>query len=270
MIDTHTHLYLPEYNIDGQTPDSFEGQIAAVDRAVDAGVSMMILPGVDIESISQINTLHRARPQSTAFAIGFHPTEIKEDAEDQWQTFATAIKQYANEIVAIGEVGIDLYWDKTFQTKQMEIFDRQVALAEELSLPVIIHSRDGLDQCLEVMKGHPGVQAVFHSFGGSIAEVEKIFSIGDYYFGINGIITFKNSTLRNVLPAIPRNRILSETDSPYLAPTPHRGKRNESALMTNIVSTIADSLSISFDEADILTSNNATQIFHRLCSHKTP
>lgn len=144
----------------------------------------------------------------------------------------------------------------------MQAFDRQLSVASELGLPVIIHCREGLDRVLEVMQGHRGVGAVFHSFGGTVGDVERICSVGDYYFGINGIVTFKNSTLRDVLPAIPRERILTETDAPFLAPVPFRGKRNESAMIAYVVEAVAHSLSITPREADILTAANARRFFN--------
>ncbi len=127
---------------------------------------------------------------------------------------------------------------------------------------MIIHCREGLDRVLEVMQGHRGVGAVFHSFGGTVGDVERICSVGDYYFGINGIVTFKNSTLRDVLPAIPRERILTETDAPFLAPVPFRGKRNESAMIAYVVEAVAHSLSITSREADMLTAANARRFFN--------
>ncbi len=260
MIDTHTHLYMAEYDVDGQAEGSLEGQCAAVDRAVAAGVDMMVLPNVDRASMAPLKALHAARPDNTLMAMGLHPTEVKED----WQTELAFIEQdiRAGRYSAVGEVGIDLYWDKAFEREQMQAFDRQLSVASELGLPVIIHCREGLDRVLEVMQGHRGVGAVFHSFGGAVGDVERICSVGDYYFGINGIVTFKNSTLRDVLPAIPRERILTETDAPFLAPVPFRGKRNESAMIAYVVEAVAHSLSIPSREADMLTAANARRFFN--------
>ena len=260
MIDTHTHLYMAEYDVDGQVKGSLEGQCAAVDRAVAAGVDMMVLPNVDRASMTPLKALHAARPDNTLMAMGLHPTEVKED----WQTELAFIEQdiRAGRYSAVGEVGIDLYWDKAFEREQMQAFDRQLSVASELGLPVIIHCREGLDRVLVVMQGHRGVGAVFHSFGGAVGDVERICSVGDYYFGINGIVTFKNSTLRDVLPAIPRERILTETDAPFLAPVPFRGKRNESAMIAYVVEAVAHSLSITPREADMLTAANARRFFN--------
>lgn len=260
MIDTHTHLYMAEYDVDGQAEGSLEGQCAAVDRAVAAGVDIMVLPNVDRASMAPLKALHAARPDKTLMAMGLHPTEVKEG----WQTELAFIEQdiRAGCYSAVGEVGIDLYWDKTFEREQMRALDRQLSVASELGLPVIIHCREGLDRVLEVMQGHLGVGAVFHSFGGTVGDVERICSVGDYYFGINGIVTFKNSTLRDVLPAIPRERILTETDAPFLAPVPFRGRRNESAMIAYVVEAVAHSLSITPREADMLTAANARRFFN--------
>ena len=172
MIDTHTHLYMAEYDVDGQVKGSLEGQCAAVDRAVAAGVDMMVLPNVDRASMTPLKALHAARPDNTLMAMGLHPTEVKED----WQTELAFIEQdiRAGRYSAVGEVGIDLYWDKAFEREQMQAFDRQLSVASELGLPVIIHCREGLDRVLEVMQGHRGVGAVFHSFGGAVGDVERI------------------------------------------------------------------------------------------------
>ncbi len=255
MIDTHTHLYLPEFDVDG-------GGEAAVDRALDAGVRFMVFPNVDRSSVQPMKALHALRPDCTAMAMGLHPTEVKENWADELQYILSELDSNPNEYKAIGEIGIDLYWDKTFEQEQMRVLDRQLAEAEARSLPVILHCREGLDRTLEVLAGYPGVRAVFHSFGGSVADVERICTLGDYYFGINGIVTFKNSTLRTVLPAISPDRILTETDSPYLAPVPMRGKRNESAFIKNILDAIAPAIGLDFAEACELTCANARRFFN--------
>lgn len=262
MIDTHTHLYMPEYNVEGQPEGSFDGQCAAVDRAVEAGVSMMILPNVDTASIQPIKTLHALRPDVTAMAMGLHPTEVKESWRDDLALIMAEIDRDRDSFVAIGEAGVDLYWDKTMAEAQMQAFDEQLSHASRLGLPVIIHSRDALPQTLEVLKDHPGVSAVFHSFGGTPDDVEAIRSVGDYYFGINGIVTFKNSGLRSTLPHIPADRLLTETDAPFLAPVPLRGKRNESALIIHVRDTVADALGIAPDSLDRITTDNAKRLFH--------
>ncbi len=211
LIDTHTHLYLPEFaddvNGDG-TPD-------AVDRAVGAGVTHMIFPNVDLTTIQPMKRLAAAHPAHVSMAMGLHPTEVGDD----WQE---ALHKIHDELLsgiytAVGEVGIDLYWDASRRTQQMKAFDAQLSLAEERGLPVIIHCRNALDETLEVLQSHPAVSAVMHSFGGTADDAERILQTGSYYFGINGILTFKKSTLPDAVKAIPTERLLLETDAPYLA-----------------------------------------------------
>ncbi len=249
FTDTHTHPY---YNEDAE---------GFVRRAIAAGVDRMIMPNVDLASIDLLKRLAAAFPDNLRMTMGLHPTEVKEDADEVLESILAELKSGAG-YVAVGEVGIDLYWDKTFRDKQMEVFDRQLAEASALGLPVIIHCREGQDETLEVLSRHKEVVAVFHSFGGSVDDVERILSMGDnYYFGINGIVTFKNSNLREVVPAIPENRLLLETDSPYLAPVPKRGKPNESAYLPYIAATIADATGKTVEQIAQATRSNSISLF---------
>lgn len=261
MVDTHTHLYMPEYSIEGQADGSYAGQCAAVDRAVEAGVSMMLMPNVDRASIGPLQALHRLRPESTAMAMGLHPTEVKENWRGELAHIIDLLRTSPDAYKAIGEAGIDLYWDKSFEREQMMVFEAQVSEAARTGLPLIIHCREGLPQTLEVLQGYRDVKAVFHSFGGTDADVDAIRKVGDYYFGINGIVTFKNSKLRDTLPHIGLERILTETDAPFLAPVPHRGSRNESALITLVLATVADALGKNPAEIDGATTHNANCLF---------
>lgn len=253
IIDTHTHLYLDEFS--GEKED-------AVIRAASAGVGKLVFPNVDISTIASMRELHSKFRESTFMAIGLHPTEVNETWKDTLDIIGLELKTHPNDYVAIGEIGIDLYWDKTYKDQQLEVFTTQIEWANSLDLPIIIHCREGLDDILEVFKCVSAVpRGVFHSFGGSIADVERIRNYGDFYFGINGIVTFKNSKLRTVLPTIGLDRILLETDSPYLAPVPYRGKRNESAYIVNTAATVADALGVDFDKVAEKTSENAEILF---------
>lgn len=254
FIDTHTHLYLPNFNNGSEKGDD------AVRRAIDAGVDRMIFPNVDKTTVVSMLELADRFPENVYVAMGLHPTEIGGD----WQDVLAEIESEFDRprrFVAVGEIGVDLYWDKTFVDQQMQAFERQVARAVNLNLPVIIHCRDGLSQTLEVLQAYPDVKGVFHSFGGSEKDVEAIRRIGDFYFGINGIVTFKNSGLRTTLPAIGLERILLETDSPYLAPVPHRGKRNESSYIPLIAASIADGLNTDPTSVADATTSNAEMLF---------
>lgn len=254
MIDTHTHLYLPEFDTDG-------GGEAAVRRALAAGVGHMIFPNVDLGTVRPMLDLASRFPAQISCAMGLHPTEISDSWRDDLDAI-TSILADGTSYVAVGEIGIDLYWDASHRDAQMQAFELQARRAAELGLPVIIHCREGLDETLEVLAGIPGVAGVFHSFGGSAADVDRIRRIGDFYFGINGIVTFKNSTLRDVLPHIGLDRLLLETDSPYLAPVPRRGKRNESAFLPYIAAHIAQHTGTSADHVAQITSQSARQLFN--------
>lgn len=260
-VDTHTHLYMPEYSAEGQPEGSYEGQCAAVDRAVEAGVRMMLFPNVNVETISSMKAVHALRPEVTAMAMGLHPTELDEHWRDSLRTIRNELYSNTGLYKALGEVGIDLYWDKKYEREQMEALDVQLGWASELGLPVVIHCREGLSQSLEVLQGHRAVSAVFHCFGGSAEDVDMIRRTGDYYFGIGGIVTFKNSDLRNVLPHIGVERVLTETDAPYLAPVPNRGKRNESAYIPLILNSMAAALGLESEMLEAATVQNANNLF---------
>lgn len=251
FVDTHTHLYLPEF--DGENPD-------AVTRAIEAGVDRMIFPNVDLSSVGPLSGLASRYPGNVYMAMGLHPTEVKEDWRDVLSEIGDILGD-GRKYVAVGEIGVDLYWDKTFVDAQMQVFEKQVNDAVRLGLPVIIHCREGLDQTLEVLRGIRDVRAVFYSFGGTERDVEAIRKTGDFYFGINGVVTFKNSGLREVLPAIGIDRILLETDSPYLSPVPYRGKRNESARIPLIAGHIASLLDMEVDTVADVTTANAEAMF---------
>ena len=252
MIDTHTHIYLEEFDNDREE---------TVARAKEAGIRHLVLPNVDISTVKPMYKLHDSHPRYTSMAMGLHPTEVKED-------FSSALSQIGKllderQFVAVGEIGIDLYWDSTFRKEQQEAFATQIGWALERDLPVIIHCRNGLDDVLQVFSRFSRLPAgVFHSFGGSIDDIRRIRQYGDFFFGINGIVTFKKSQVPAILPEIGINRILLETDSPYLAPVPFRGKRNESSYIPLIAKCIAGSLGIDIEEVSSLTDANATELFN--------
>lgn len=253
LIDTHTHLYLEEFG-------DLDSRKVTVDRAIDAGVGQMIFPNVDLSTIIPMQTLASAFPENVAMAMGLHPTEVGENWKDETEEILSYLDD-GNGYVAIGEVGIDLYWDRTREAEQMKSLDMQVDEAVKRGLPLIIHCREGLPQTLEVLSGYRDVKAVFHSFGGSIADVEAIKRVGDFYFGINGIVTFKNCKVRDVLPDIGLERILLETDAPYLAPVPHRGHRNESAYLLHTANHIASHMGLPVEDIAAATTKNAEALF---------
>lgn len=257
MIDTHTHIYMSSYF----SKEDPEGCSHAVDRAIIAGVEKMILPAVDRESALEIATLHAECPLKTRTAMGLHPTEVGADWHEELDDIIKILTP--TNPVAIGEVGIDLYWDDSNIELQKEAFIAQVRLAKTLQLPVIIHCREGLDVCLECLQKVADLpKLVFHSFTGSPDDVRRIRQVCDPYFGINGVVTFKNSgSLPEAVKEIGLCRLLLETDSPYLAPVPKRGRRNESSYLPFINSGIADILNLSPDEIDKATTRNAKELF---------
>lgn len=250
-VDTHTHLYL----------DEFAGEeCAVVQRALDAGVSHMIFPNVDLSTVSPMKRLQALYPDNISMAMGLHPTEIGADWRDSLDRIEAEFR--SGGYIAVGEVGIDLYWDKTYRAAQREALRAQLDWAVEAVVPAILHVRDGLDDTLDILDSMPvNPHAVFHSFGGTVDDVARIRRCGDFYFGINGIVTFKNSRLREVLPTIGLDRILLETDAPYLAPVPHRGRRNESAYLPATAACVAQALSLPLDTVAATTTANARELF---------
>lgn len=253
MIDTHTHIYLPEFDNDRDD---------VVLRAANAGIHSLILPNIDVSTVDALHeTTERYRGRCHA-AMGLHPTSVEDDYPEQLSRIKSLLE--SRRYCAIGEIGIDLYWDKSRLQEQKEVFARQTEWAAEWSMPVIIHCREALDEVLEVLErlGKGCVTGVFHSFTGSVAEVEEIRQrAGDFYFGINGIVTFKNAHMEDTLHAIGRERLLLETDAPYLAPVPHRGKRNEPAYTAFTAARVADILGESIEEVDAVTTENARRLF---------
>lgn len=254
MIDTHTHLYTAEFSEDSDS---------AINRAIAAGVDLMIFPNIDVDSMAPMLSLHRRNPIRTRVAIGLHPTEVR----TTWRSDLEKIMQASEDIspVAIGEVGIDLYWDKTLRSEQRDAFAAQIEIAKERQLPIIIHCREALDDILDVIRGieAPLPKMVFHSFTGSAADVAKIRSVVDPMFGINGVVTFKNARdLQEAIPAIGLERIMLETDSPYLAPVPKRGTRNESAYLPYVLGKVAELLHLDPKAVEEATDRNASSFFN--------
>lgn len=250
IFDTHTHIYLEDFAEDCDE---------VVSSAIDAGVKMMMLPNVDIETIAPLKNILQRYPNCTIGAMGLHPTSVGEE-------YKLHLKQIYEELVngeykAVGEVGIDLYWDTTYRTQQIDAFIEQLGWANELSLPVIIHNRDALAETVEALRVMPVEKVVMHSFGGFPQDVSKVREVCDAYFGINGVATFKNAHLEDTIKEIGIERLLVETDAPYLTPVPHRGKRNEPAYIVNTVDKIASVLNMTSDEVAEATLKNATYLF---------
>jgi len=251
LIDTHSHIYSSQ----------FENDIYdVIARAKDNNIEKILLPNVDLESIPQMMNLVSEFPDICIPMMGIHPTSIKENYRED----LAIAKKYLdeNKFIAIGEIGIDLYWDKTFVEQQKEAFRIQIQWSIDYGLPVVIHARDAFDEIFEVLDEFDvdNFNGVFHSFTGNIEQAQKAMDLG-FYIGINGIVTFKNSGLDKVVELIPVDRILLETDSPYLAPVPNRGKRNESAFLLSVAQKIADIYKISIYDLAEITTKNAQYLF---------
>ena len=250
MIDTHIHLDEEAY-----APDREE----VIARQRESGVEAMIIPGVNAASIEGIFAVAHNHPGYCYPALGFHPQDVKADWQEQWTIIEQAIRTHKDEIVAIGEIGFDYYWDTTFKDAQKEVFQRQLDLAAELNLPVMIHSREAMEDTLKVLKA-AHVRGVIHCFNGSKEVAQQYLQMG-FYLGIGGVLTFKNCKLSETLEVVPLDRIVLETDGPYLAPTPHRGERNESRLMIFVAERLAQVYNCSVEQIIETTSRNARALF---------
>ena len=251
LIDTHTHIYLPEFDADRDE---------TIMRAVQAGVVILLMPNIDTDSVSAMLSAEQRYPGICYPMIGLHPTSVKEDYLQQLEKLEDLSSNH--EFCAIGEIGIDLYWDQSHLNEQIFVFKSQIALALKLDLPVVIHSRNSFPEvfkALEEFKGS-GLKGVFHAFTGTIQDADKALQMG-FKLGIGGIVTYKNSGLdKVVIQAGPENIIL-ETDSPYLSPVPYRGKRNESSYLCLINDKIAELTGFSSEKTAEITFANSVQLF---------
>ncbi len=251
MIDTHTHVYLPEFDQDREE---------VIERALQAGVTHLILPATEPESLPAMKAMKQKWPANISMAVGLHPTDLGDDPKARLAIVNN--EAITGSYVAIGEIGMDLYWDKSRLDEQMQVFDAQMRLAAEVDLPVIIHCREALDPTLEVISGLERVPSgVFHSFSGTAQDVDKIRRYGDFYFGLNGVATFKNCHVTDAVSEITFDRLLLETDAPYLAPVPKRGRRNEPSFVVHTCHHIASAIGCTPDEIASSTTLNAKKLF---------
>lgn len=253
MIDTHSHIYLKEFDHDRRT---------VVERAQMEGVEAILLPNIDLSSIDPMVDLATQFPGYCHPMMGLHPTSVDESFESVLEEILSWFGR--RRFCAVGEIGIDLYWDRTFKSQQIAAFEMQLLKAKELNLPVVIHCRNAFEEVLSSVEKHldGGLRGVFHSFSGTVSEVQRIVEFGSFMIGINGIVTFKNSSIIGAVKTIPLAKLVVETDAPYLAPVPHRGRRNEPAYVAEIVKSLAHLRGMPVDEMEILTANNARQLFN--------
>ena len=253
MIDTHAHIYDEAFDSD---------RAEMIERAKNAGVKKIILPNVDSESLPRILKLTEKYPDYCFAAIGLHPTSVKDDYKSELALVKSELER--RKYIAVGEIGIDLYWDKTFYKEQVVAFQQQIEWALEYKLPIIIHVRDSFRETMEALTPFRGkeLKGVFHSFTGNIDEANEILEFGGFMLGINGIATFKNSTLAETLRRVSLDNIILETDAPYLTPMPFRGKRNESSYLKYICEKLAEMYNVDFEEIDRMTTRNALKILN--------
>lgn len=251
ITDTHTHLYLEQFD---------EDRSAVVERAIQKGVEYMLIPNIDSKSIDAMLDLCNQYPKNCYPMIGLHPTNVFQDYEDELKIIETFLHNQC--FCAIGEIGIDLYWDKTFAKEQEIAFKYQIDLAKKFDMPIVIHSRESMNEIFKVLEemNLPEVKGVFHCFSGSIEDANRAIEMG-FLLGIGGVVTFKNSKLPSIIEKIDLKHLLLETDAPYLTPAPYRGKRNESAYTYYVAEKIAEIKKIPIETVAEVTTNNAKQFF---------
>ena len=270
VIDTHTHLDAEEFD---------EDRAEAFARAREAGVGKVFLPAIDVKTTHAVLALSREYPGYAYPMIGLHPEEVKADWKDQLAELRKILEEHRiignanpagdspqfSDFIAIGEIGLDYYWSREFEQEQLEAFEEQVKWSVETRLPLMIHCRKAQNEMVHLLRQYqkelPG--GVFHCFTGNQKEAEELLSFDNFVLGIGGVSTFKSSHLREDLPAaVPMNRIILETDSPYMAPVPYRGKRNESAFVIEVLKTLAKAYGVSEEEFAEQTNKNVESVFH--------
>jgi TatD DNase family protein len=252
LTDTHTHLYSKEFEND---------KTLLISKAIDAGVARFFMPNVDSESIPSMFQLEKQFPTHCFAMMGLHPCSVNANYQHELQVVEYWLNK--RKFVAIGEIGIDLYWDKTFLDQQKDAFRRQIQWAKKYDLPYIIHSRNSFDEVMEIVTEFrsENIKAIFHCFSGTVEQAHQVVALGNFKLGIGGVVTFKNSGLDKVVEAIDLKHLVLETDAPYLAPMPHRGKRNEPDYLVLIAKKIAEIKHITLEEVATITTENSKAIF---------
>ena len=252
IVDTHTHMYLDQFS------DDIE---ACMERARDNNIVLSALPNIDSSTIDDVKDLMEKYPDQTIGMMGLHPCSVKEDYQIELKSIYTELKH--GNYKAVGEIGIDLYWDKSFIQEQQDAFREQIKWAKELNLPIVIHARESLDEIFTVLDelADSDLRGVFHCFIGTAEQAKKALSYEGFYLGIGGVYTFKNSGLADALMNVPIERMVVETDAPYLTPAPHRGKRNETAFTLHVAEKIAEKKQLPLKKVSEITTANACHLF---------
>jgi TatD DNase family protein len=251
LIDTHCHLYLEEFKND---------RSEVIERAIQAGVEQFYLPGIDSTVIPDMLQLEEKYPGRCFAMMGLHPCSVKGNYREELTIVETWLNQRS--FAAVGEIGLDFYWDKTFADQQFEAFDQQMQWALDREMPIVIHTRNAMQETINRVKpfAAKGLTGIFHCFSGSYESAVQVTDMG-FLLGIGGVLTYKNAGLPAVLEKIGMEHLVLETDSPYLTPVPYRGKRNESSYLTYVISLLAATKNLSVEEAAAITSANAKKIF---------
>lgn len=251
IIDTHSHLYLEEFNIDIE-------QIIL--QSKQNGVEKIYLPAIDSQTTQLLIQLETKYPNYCIAMMGLHPCYVKENYKSELEKVSSLLQQ--RKFAAIGECGLDFYWDKTFVKEQYEALEKQIDWALQYQLPIVLHTRNATQETINVIKKYAakGLKGIFHCFGGSVDEAHQIIEMG-FYLGIGGVVTYKNAGLDKVLKDIDLKHIVLETDSPYLTPVPHRGKRNETSYLKIIAEKIAEIKNCSYELVAKTTTQNAMSLF---------
>jgi len=255
MIDTHAHIYLPEFD---------EDRASIVEKAKKEGIEKILMPNIDNSSISQMLDTESSYPDLCHAMMGLHPTSVKGDYTEELNKIERWLEE--RDFIAIGEIGIDLYWDQTWEREQREVFRTQLKWAKESGKPVAIHVRNAFDAMFHELDKEfdHRLKGVFHSFSGSQKDLRRALEYPGFLLGINGIVTFKNAGLDKILASTNPERIITETDAPFLAPVPYRGKRNQPAYMKHTLEKLAEIFGISTEEADRITTRNAKSLFTKV------
>ena len=251
ITDTHTHLYSEQFD---------EDRKEMISRAKNAGITRFFIPAIDASYTQRMLDLEQENPNDVFLMMGLHPTSVKENYKEE----LAHVKEWIDKrnFIAIGEIGIDLYWDKSFLPQQQEAFRTQIKWAKEKKLPIVIHCRDAFDEIFEVLESEKGedLRGIFHCFTGTLEQAKQAISY-NMKLGIGGVVTFKNGKIDKFLNQIDLKHIVLETDAPYLAPTPYRGKRNESSYITNVIDKLVDIYDLNFQEISEITTQNSRDIF---------
>ena len=251
LIDTHTHLYLEAFDVDRDE---------IIQKALETGVTRFYLPSIDSSYTDRMLALEKQYPENIRLMIGLHPTHVNNNYKHE----LNHVKQYLNKhtFAAMGEIGIDLYWDQSFLSQQKEAFDLQIIWAKENGLPIVIHCRNAFDEVFEVLEGHKGdgLSGIFHCFTGTKEQAQRAIGF-NFKLGIGGVVTYKNGKIDQYLDQISIDNIVLETDAPYLAPVPHRRERNQSSYLIFILRKLSEIHQISEEEIALLTTQNAYDVF---------